>query len=87
MAVVFLIVGMLLGALAVAFYARPRLHGLREQIERERTGAEERVALVQELNASWEERFREMSSAALARNNDSFLTLAETKLSPLTTTL
>ncbi len=87
MAVVFLIVGMLVGALGVAFYARPRLHALREQIERERTGAEERVALVQELNASWEERFRDLSSAALAQNNDSFLTLAETKLSPLTTTL
>src|SRR3954453_1967498 len=87
MAVVFLIVGMLVGALAVAFYARPRLHGLREQIERERTGAEERVALVQQLNANWEECFREMTSAALAQNNDSFLTLAETKLSPLPATL
>src|SRR5215218_3036459 len=52
MAVVFLIVGMVFGALAVALYARPRLHGLREQIERERTGAEERVALVQPLNAT-----------------------------------
>ena len=87
MALVFLIVGMLVGALAVAFYARPRLHALRDQVERERTSAEERVALVQQLNASWEQRFQEMSSAALAQNNDSFLMLAETKLSPLTTTL
>jgi len=87
MAVMFLIVGLIVGGLGVAFYARPRLHALREQIERERTGADERVALVQQLNASWEERFRDMSAAALAQNNDSFLTLAETKLSPLTTTL
>src|SRR4051812_50177801 len=87
MAVVFLIVGVVIGAVAVAFYTRPSLHSLREQIERERTGAEERVALVQQLNANWEERFREMTSAALAQNNDSFLTLAETKLSPLTATL
>src|SRR4051795_4375700 len=87
MAVVFLIVGVLIGAVAVAFYTRPSLHSLREQIARERTGAEERVALVQELNADWEDRFREMSSAALAQNNDSFLTLAEEKLPPLTTTL
>ena len=58
MALVFLIVGMLVGALAVAFYARPRLHALRDQVERERTSAEERVALVQQLNASWEQRFQ-----------------------------
>jgi DNA recombination protein RmuC len=87
MTVVFLIVGIAIGALAVTLYARPRLRALGEQVERERAGADERLSLVQELNAGWEERFREMSAAALAQNNDSFLTLAETKLSPLTTTL
>src|SRR5512133_2370046 len=87
MTVVFLIVGIVIGGLAVALYALPRVRVLTEQVARERAGAEERVALVQELNADWEERFREMSAAALAQNNSSFLTLAETKLSPLTTTL
>jgi DNA recombination protein RmuC len=87
MTVVFLIVGAMIGGLAVALYVFPRLRALTEQVARERAGAEERVALVQDLNAGWEDRFREMSAAALAQNNDSFLTLAETKLSPLTTTL
>src|SRR5512133_481718 len=87
MTVIFLIVGIVIGGLAVALYALPRVRVLTEQVARERAGAEERVALVQELNADWEERFREMSAAALAQNNSSFLTLAETKLSPLTTTL
>jgi DNA recombination protein RmuC len=87
MTIGFLILGMLAGGFAVALYGRPRLRALREQIAREHAGAEEKVALVQQLNTSWEERFREMSAAALAQNNTSFLTLAETKLSPLTTTL
>jgi DNA recombination protein RmuC len=87
MAIVFLILGMLAGAFVVALYGFPRLRALREQVARERAGAEEKVVLVQQLNASWEERFREMSAAALSQNNTSFLTLAETKLSPLATTL
>ena len=87
MAIVFLILGMLAGAFVVALYGFPRLRALREQVARERAGAEEKVVLVQQLNASWEERFREMSAAALSQNNASFLTLAETKLSPLASTL
>jgi DNA recombination protein RmuC len=87
MAVVFLILGALAGAFAVGLYGFPRLRALRQQVALERAGAEEKVGLVQQLNANWEERFREMSAAALAQNNTSFLTLAETKLSPLATTL
>jgi DNA recombination protein RmuC len=87
MAIVFLILGMLAGAFAVALYGFPRLRSLREQVARERAAAEEKVGLVQQLNASWEARFREMSASALAQNNTSFLTLAETKLSPLAMTL
>jgi DNA recombination protein RmuC len=87
MTIVFLILGMLAGAFVVALYGFPRLRALREQVARERAGAEEKVVLVQQLNASWEERFREMSAAALSQNNASFLTLAETKLSPLASTL
>jgi DNA recombination protein RmuC len=87
MAIVFPILGMLAGAFVVALYGFPRLRALREQVARERAGAEEKVVLVQQLNASWEERFREMSAAALSQNNASFLTLAETKLSPLASTL
>src|SRR6266478_8513901 len=87
MAIVFLILGMFAGAFVVALYGFPRLRALREQVARERAGAEEKLVLVQQLNAGWEERFREMSAAALSQNNTSFLTLAETKLSPLATTL
>jgi len=87
MAIALLMLGLLAGGLAVWLYGRPRLRALGEQVAQERAGAEEKIGLVQQLNTSWEERFREMSAAALAQNNTSFLTLAETKLSPLTTTL
>ena len=82
-----LILGAAVGAVAVALYTRPRLRALRQQLAHERSTADEKLALVQELNTSWEERFREISAAALAQNNSSFLALAETKLSPLTTSL
>jgi DNA recombination protein RmuC len=87
MAIAFLILGLVTGGVAVALYGRPRLRALREQVARERANAEEKVAIVQQLNTSWEEWFREMSAAALAQNNTSFLSLAETKLSPLNATL
>ncbi len=87
MAIALLMLGLLAGGLAVWLYGRPRLRALGEQVAQERASAEEKIGLVQQLNTSWEERFREMSAAALAQNNTSFLTLAETKLSPLTTTL
>ena len=87
MAIALLILGLVAGGVAVALYGRPRLRALAEQVDRERANAEEKVALVQKLNTSWEERFREMSAAALAQNNTSFLSLAETKLSPLNATL
>ena len=87
MTIAFLILGVVTGGVAVALYGRPRLRALREQVARERANAEEKVTLVQQLNTSWEERFREMSAAALAQNNTSFLSLAETKLSPLNATL
>ena len=87
MAIALLMLGLLAGGLAVWLYGRPRLRALGEQVAQELASAEEKIGLVQQLNTSWEERFREMSAAALAQNNTSFLTLAETKLSPLTTTL
>ena len=87
MEIAVLIFGLLVGGGAVSLYGRARLHALREQIERERATGEEKIALVQRLNTDWEERFKEMSGAALAQSNTSFLALAETKLSPLTTTL
>jgi DNA recombination protein RmuC len=87
MEIALVIVGVLIGGGAVSLYGRARLHALREQIERERATGEEKIALVQRLNTDWEERFKEMSGAALAQSNTSFLALAETKLSPLTTTL
>jgi DNA recombination protein RmuC len=87
MEIALVILGVLIGGGAVSLYGRARLHALREQIERERATGEEKIALVQRLNTDWEERFKEMSGAALAQSNTSFLALAETKLSPLATTL
>jgi len=87
MEIVFLIVGVLIGGGAVALAARGRLRLLGEQIERERSSADEKLELVQRLDTDWEGRFKELSASALAQNNTSFLTLAETKLSPLTATL
>ncbi len=87
MEIAVLILGVLIGGGAVSLYGRARLHALREQIARERATGEEKIALVQRVNTDWEERFKEMSGAALAQSNTSFLALAETKLSPLTTTL
>ncbi len=87
MEIALVILGVLIGGGAVSLYGRARLHALRDQIERERATGEEKIALVQRLNTDWEERFKEMSGAALAQSNTSFLALAETKLSPLTMTL
>ncbi len=87
MEIALVILGVLIGGGAASLYCRARLHALREQIERERATGEEKITLVQRLNTDWEERFKEMSGAALAQSNTSFLALAETKLSPLTTTL
>src|SRR5262249_10579381 len=94
----FLVVGLLIGGGAVALAARGRLRALGEQAERERSAAveklererataEAKLELVQRLDADWESRFKELSASALAQNNTSFLTLAETKLSPLAATL
>ena len=87
MEIALVLLGIVLGAAAAGLFGRARIRALAGQIERERTTAEEKVALVQELNTGWEERFKNMSAAALAENNTSFLALAETKLSPLTSTL
>jgi hypothetical protein len=78
MEIALVILGVLIGGGAVSLYGRARLHALREQIERERATGEEKIALVQRLNTDWEERFKEMSGAALAQSNTSFLALAET---------
>ena len=81
------ILGIVVGAAAAALYARARMHALRAQLETERTAAAEKLALVERLNTDWEERFRSMSASALAQNTTSFLSLAEAKLSPLTSSL
>jgi DNA recombination protein RmuC len=83
MAFAFLIVGLAVGAGAVWALARTQIASLGDQLARERTGAQEKVALIARENAAWEQRFEELSAKALQRSNESFLQLAGTKLAPI----
>jgi DNA recombination protein RmuC len=80
MAVLFLLLGLALGAGAVFAWARSRIAG-------ERSAADEKLALLKEAQAGWEDRVKAVTGDALTRSQSSLLELAEAKLAPIKETL
>ena len=70
-----LVFGLALGAGAVWLWARTQLTG-------ERRAAEEKLALVKEAQAGWEDRVKAVTGDALTKSQSSLLQLTEAKLAP-----
>jgi len=76
-----LTVGALAGALAAWLAGRSRVARLEERLDAERRAAGEKVALLQRAETTLRDAFASLSAEALRQNNQSFLALAQTKLS------
>ena len=76
MAAFFLIVGLLVGAAAVYLWARTTLRA-----------AEDKLALVKDSQAGWEDRLKAATGDALSQSQTSLLQLTEAKLAPIKETL
>ena len=75
-----LAIGALMGALAAWLAGRSRVARLEERIAAERRAAGDRVALLERAETTLRDAFASLSAEALRQNNQSFLTLAQTKL-------
>ena len=75
-----LVIGLVLGAAIVWAWARTQLAG-------ERRTAEEKLALVKEAQAGWEDRVKAVTGEALTKSQSSLLQLTEAKLAPIKETL
>ena len=80
MAATSLILGLVVGAGAVLLWARGR-------IAAERQGADEKLALLRETQAGWEDRIKAATGDALTRSQTSLLELADARLAPIKETL
>jgi DNA recombination protein RmuC len=80
MAAVFLLLGLLAGGGVVFAWAR-------SQIEGERRSANEKMLLVKESQAGWEDRLKAATGDVLSKSQTSLLELAEAKLAPIKETL
>jgi DNA recombination protein RmuC len=87
MAILFLLLGLALGAASVFFWARTALAARDSQLDRDRDAAGGQIELLERTNALWEERFKAVAGDALSRNQTSLLELAEAKLAPIKETL
>jgi DNA recombination protein RmuC len=87
MPVVFLIVGLAVGAGAVWLWARTALEAKDEAVEREQSAAAEQISLLERSQAQWEERFKSVTGEALSKSQTSLLQMTEAKLAPIKETL
>jgi DNA recombination protein RmuC len=87
MAITLLIVGLLVGGGAVYVWARAVIAGRDAALAQERAGAAEKLALVEQGRAQWEDRLKAATGDALTRSQTSLLELAEAKLAPIKETL
>jgi DNA recombination protein RmuC len=87
MAIVFLLLGLALGAASVFFWARSALAARDAQLDSDRAAAGGQIELLERTNVLWEERFKAVAGDALSRNQTSLLELAEAKLAPIKETL
>jgi len=83
MAALFILLGIVLGAVAAWLALRPRVDALREAVARERASAEEKSALLEEAKHNLQSNFAALSAQALQQNNTTFLELAQRELAPL----
>jgi DNA recombination protein RmuC len=75
-----LLLGLLAGGGAVYLWSRAQVAG-------ERRSADEKLALVKEAQAGWEDRVKVVTGEALSKSQTSLLELAEAKLAPIKETL
>jgi DNA recombination protein RmuC len=87
MAIALLIVGLLVGGGAVYSWARAVIAGRDAALAQERAGAAEKLALVEQGQAQWEDRLKAATGDALSKSQTSLLELAEAKLAPIKETL
>lgn len=87
MSIVFLIVGLAVGAGAVGFWARTALAARDAAVARERTSADEKLALLERTEEEWEGRVKAVTGEALSKSQHSLLELADAKLAPIKETL
>jgi DNA recombination protein RmuC len=80
MAAAFLLLGLLAGGGAVYLWSRAQVAG-------ERRSADEKLTLVKEAQAGWEDRVKAVTGEALSKSQSSLLELAEAKLAPIKETL
>jgi DNA recombination protein RmuC len=80
MAAAFLLLGLLAGGGAVYLWSRA-------QVASERRSADDKLALVKEAQAGWEDRVKAVTGEALSKSQTSLLELAEAKLAPIKETL
>jgi DNA recombination protein RmuC len=86
-----LLFGAALGGLLVWLVMRTRLREatvrLSTKLEVEQKAGEEKLALVEQARSTLQETFSALAVDALRGNNDAFITLAQTKIEPLTDAL
>ncbi|HEU4753376.1 MAG TPA: DNA recombination protein RmuC, partial [Armatimonadota bacterium] len=75
-----LALGIVIGAFIGWLVARARAARLAAQLDAERRGAAEKLAVIQQAEAGLRDAFAALSAEALQRNGESFLQLAQTKL-------
>jgi DNA recombination protein RmuC len=80
MAAAFLLLGLLAGGGGVYLWSRAQVAG-------ERRSADEKLTLVKEAQAGWEDRVKAVTGEALSKSQSSLLELAEAKLAPIKETL
>src|SRR5690349_8660503 len=83
MAALSVLLGIVVGATAVWFWARARIEALNDAVERERAGAAETSALLEEARHNLNASFAAASAQALQQNNTAFIELAQRELQPL----
>jgi DNA recombination protein RmuC len=83
MVILALMLGLVIGALAVALWARAELGRRNDAI----TAAAEKLELVELSQSQWNDHLKSLTSDALTSSSNSLLQLAETKLQPIAETL
>ena len=78
--IVFLAIGLIVGALVGWLAASPALARLRAEIDKHRALHAERLSAYEEAEEKFREAFASLSAQALNQNNEAFLHLAETRL-------
>ncbi|HEX5450661.1 MAG TPA: DNA recombination protein RmuC [Gaiellaceae bacterium] len=87
MSAIYLLVGLALGAGAVWLWARAALSSREAALDRERTLADEKLALLERTDEEWSNRIKAVAGAELAKSQTSLLALAGKQLDPIRETL